>query len=151
MTIRTSNSWPSATSSRWPASWLLTGERLADPCIRSTGVGNDDLKAAGQRAGTFEHDAGCTAVKCLTYKAVAVVTGAGSCDGNEQLAGFQPAMIIAAAGNFPVLASQELALGDQLSQAHRGNALFRQTVNEPGAIGFRLLAWTAFLRAGCLA
>ena len=109
----------------------IAGECLANSCMSCPGIGNDDLKTPGLGARVLNDDTRCSAVKCLTDMAVAVITGPCLRDGNEQLAGVQPAMIVAAAGDFPVRTSHESSIGEQLPQTHRGNASLRQAVNEP--------------------
>ena len=85
----------------------VAGEGLADPCVSGPCIGNNDLKPPGLGARLLHHHARCAAVKCLAHKAMAVITRASLGDGNEQLARLQPAMIVAAAGDFPVRTSHE--------------------------------------------
>jgi hypothetical protein len=106
-------------------------KRLADSCVGSTCVGDDDLKSSSLWADAFHYYASRAALERFVYKAVPVVPGSRLRNRNEQLPGIEPAMIVAATRNFPVRASHEMGPGEQSPQAHRGNAPLRQTVNEP--------------------
>ena len=109
----------------------VAGQRLADPRVRRHGVGDDDLEPARVGAGAFHHHAGGAPLQGLAHERVPVVARPRLADRHEDLAGVQPAMIVGAAGDFPVGATDELGLREQSTQAHRGNPPLGQTVNEP--------------------
>ena len=79
----------------------------------------------------LHHHAGRAPVECLEHEAMPVVTRPRPADRDEHLARVEPAMIVAAAGDFPVRAADEPGLREQPPQAHRRDPPLGQTVNEP--------------------
>ena len=101
----------------------VAGQGLADPRMGRPGIGDDDLEPPGFGAGALHHHAGRAPVQRLAHEGVPVVPRPRSADRDEHLARVQPAMIVGAAGDFPVRAPHELGLGEQPPQAHRRNPL----------------------------
>ena len=119
----------------------IAGQRVADPSVGRSGVVDDHLKPAGFWTGLFDHHARRAPVERLADEAVPVV--AGGSDRDEHLARIEPSVVVGAARDLPVGTSHELSLGEQPSEAHRGDSPLRQTIDEPACHWHRLLALPA--------
>jgi hypothetical protein len=88
----------------------VAGQCLTDPRVGSARVGHDNLQTPGLRTVLFHYDPRCAALKCLLHKLMAIAAGRRLGDGHIQLPRVKSAMIVAAAGDFPVHTSYKLSL-----------------------------------------
>ena len=112
--------------------------------------GTIDLKSPGFGARAFARHAGRSALKRLATKSGRRIPACALRRCHEHLAGFQPAMIVGAAKDFPVRAPDELGFGEQPPQADQGKPPLGQTVNKPAPPSAYASLLRLCIARGCL-